>query len=172
MRVLSPSCRRRYAGNGLKDEKPPEYVYVPMSAEDPSRCGSRCNILGNFLTVWMASDLTTLQRSFRWDSRPVSRAIDTRTEHRTCMWLSCAAFCTCARRVLQYSVARCLFSSLNQANVPLLKLTDRKDNMEADRPLCLAWLPATARLQVDFCINNELGVRNSLLLNTYPVSIS
>mmetsp|Transcript_39831 Transcript_39831/g.92196 ORF Transcript_39831/g.92196 Transcript_39831/m.92196 type:complete len:683 (+) Transcript_39831:190-2238(+) len=37
-----------------------------------------------------------------------------------------------------------------QANVPLLKLTDRKDNME-----------------VDFCINNELGVRNSLLLNTY-----
>ncbi|CAE7197934.1 Tut4 [Symbiodinium natans] len=37
-----------------------------------------------------------------------------------------------------------------QATVPILKLTDRKDNME-----------------VDFCINNELGVRNSLLLNTY-----
>ncbi|CAE7622947.1 TUT4 [Symbiodinium pilosum] len=37
-----------------------------------------------------------------------------------------------------------------QASVPILKLTDRKDNME-----------------VDFCINNELGVRNSLLLNTY-----
>lgn len=37
-----------------------------------------------------------------------------------------------------------------QASVPLLKLTDMKAEME-----------------VDFCINNELGVRNSLLLNTY-----
>jgi len=37
-----------------------------------------------------------------------------------------------------------------QANVPLLKLSDRKSDME-----------------VDFCINNELGVRNSMLLKTY-----
>jgi len=36
------------------------------------------------------------------------------------------------------------------ANVPLVKFTDRK-----------------AGLEVDFCINNELGVRNSLLLKTY-----
>lgn len=37
-----------------------------------------------------------------------------------------------------------------QANVPLLKFTDVKSGME-----------------VDFCINNELGVRNSLLLLAY-----
>lgn len=37
-----------------------------------------------------------------------------------------------------------------QASVPLLKLTDVDSEME-----------------VDFCVNNELGVRNSLLLNTY-----
>jgi len=36
------------------------------------------------------------------------------------------------------------------ANVPLVKFTDKKAGME-----------------VDFCINNELGVRNSLLLKTY-----
>jgi len=36
------------------------------------------------------------------------------------------------------------------ANVPLVKFTDMKSAME-----------------VDFCINNELGVRNSLLLHTY-----
>ena len=62
--------------------------------------------------------------------------------------------------------------------MPLLKLTDRKDNMEADRAVAFSMgaLPlATARLQVDFCINNELGVRNSLLLNTYlalPASVT
>eukprot|EP00927_Polykrikos_kofoidii_P065809 TRINITY_DN61525_c0_g1_i1.p1 TRINITY_DN61525_c0_g1~~TRINITY_DN61525_c0_g1_i1.p1 ORF type:complete len:790 (+),score=92.44 TRINITY_DN61525_c0_g1_i1:46-2370(+) len=37
-----------------------------------------------------------------------------------------------------------------QANVPLVKFTDKRSGME-----------------VDFCINNELGVRNSLLLLTY-----
>lgn len=37
-----------------------------------------------------------------------------------------------------------------QASVPILKLTDKDSEME-----------------VDFCVNNELGVRNSLLLNTY-----
>lgn len=37
-----------------------------------------------------------------------------------------------------------------QANVPLVKVTDVRSGME-----------------VDFCINNELGVRNSLLLRTY-----
>ena len=36
-----------------------------------------------------------------------------------------------------------------EASVPLLKLTDRDSEME-----------------VDFCVNNQLGVRNSLLLNT------
>jgi hypothetical protein len=36
------------------------------------------------------------------------------------------------------------------ANVPIVKFTDRKSSME-----------------VDFCINNDLGVRNSLLLHTY-----
>ncbi|CAE8713450.1 unnamed protein product [Polarella glacialis] len=37
-----------------------------------------------------------------------------------------------------------------QASVPLLKLTDTK-----------------SQLEVDFCINNQLGVRNSLLLSAY-----
>eukprot|EP00931_Biecheleriopsis_adriatica_P070756 TRINITY_DN4454_c0_g1_i2.p1 TRINITY_DN4454_c0_g1~~TRINITY_DN4454_c0_g1_i2.p1 ORF type:complete len:753 (-),score=198.88 TRINITY_DN4454_c0_g1_i2:179-2437(-) len=37
-----------------------------------------------------------------------------------------------------------------QANVPLLKLSDMRSDME-----------------VDFCVNNKLGVRNSLLLNMY-----
>lgn len=37
-----------------------------------------------------------------------------------------------------------------QANVPLVKFTDRRSQTE-----------------VDFCINNELGIRNSLLLNSY-----
>jgi hypothetical protein len=36
------------------------------------------------------------------------------------------------------------------ASVPIVKLTDKKSQME-----------------VDFCINNDLGVRNSLLLNAY-----
>lgn len=39
-----------------------------------------------------------------------------------------------------------------QANVPLVKFTDKVSEME-----------------VDYCINNELGVRNSLLLNRYCV---
>lgn len=41
-------------------------------------------------------------------------------------------------------------TKIYQASVPLLKLTDMKTGME-----------------VDFCINNELGVRNSQLLHTY-----
>merc|ERR1719387_131999 len=50
-------------------------------------------------------------------------------------------------------VPECGFENVTkifQANVPLVKFTDGKTGME-----------------VDFCINNELGVRNSTLLQTY-----
>ncbi|CAE7466743.1 TUT7, partial [Symbiodinium sp. CCMP2592] len=41
-------------------------------------------------------------------------------------------------------------TKIHQANLPLLKLTDREENLE-----------------VDLCVNNELGIRNSLLLDAY-----